>query len=491
MRKRFEQQLKVGYVAISDVDFPPYIYKSRDEQPILMRALLHIFTTPELNESIFALLEKKVKKEKKNTGRPGMDLWQVLVLSILRYTLNSNWDRLIYIANTDQLLRQILGVQTISEAGMAAYEFKYQTVIDNVSLIDEQTIEEINNIVVNFGHKLFKKKDEPQLLKADSYVLEKNVHFPTDLNLMWDAMRKCFDTVENIQKTIPLLGWRKLKSIRKDYKSLFRATSQIVFKGKKEDAKKKQAKLYVSISNSYIKRLEQIPNQIIESNCNLNFSTTMLALDNYLGYAKKWADQIERRLIKNEIIPSQEKIYSMFEPEVEWITKGKLNKRVELGHLLLITTNQYHLIVDYKIMEKEKDAAQVKPLIDRLKNKFATQTISSISFDKGFYSQENYQYATDAHIGHVIMPKKGRKNAEEKERENTKEFKKLRNQHSAIESSINMLEHHGGNKCPDKGHKNYKKYVGLCVLSTNLHIIGKELIRQEKETLQQKIRRAA
>ena len=304
-------------------------------------------------------------------------------------------------------------------------------------------------------------------------------------------MRKCFDTVENIQETVPLPGWRKLKSIRKDYKSLFRATSQIVFKGKKEDSKKKQVKLYLSISNNCIKRFEQIPNQLIASNCNQNFSTTMVALDLYLEYAKKWTAQIERRLIKNEIIPSQEKVFSMFEPEVEWITKGKLNKRVELGHLLLITTNQYHLIIDYKIMEKEKDAAQVKPLIDRLKNKFAAQTISSISFDKGFYSKENYLYATDTDIKQVIMPKKGKKNAQENERENIKEFKKLRNQHSAIESTINMLEHHGGNKCLDKGHTNYKKYVGLCILATNLHLIGNELIRQEKEMLQQKERIAA
>ena len=32
----------------------------------------------------------------------------------------------------------------------------------------------------------------------------------------------------------------------------------------------------------------------------------------------------------------------------------KLNKKVELGHLLLITTDQHQLIVDYKIMEKQK-----------------------------------------------------------------------------------------------------------------------------------------
>ncbi|MEJ7677039.1 MAG: hypothetical protein WKG06_04015 [Segetibacter sp.] len=29
-------------------------------------------------------------------------------------------------------------------------------------------------------------------LKTDSYAVETNVHFPTDLNLLWDSVRKCF-----------------------------------------------------------------------------------------------------------------------------------------------------------------------------------------------------------------------------------------------------------------------------------------------------------
>jgi hypothetical protein len=72
--------------------------------------------------------------------------------------------------------------------------------------------------------------------------------------------------------------------------------------------------------------------------------------------------QIERRLLNGQTIAASEKIYSIFEEHTEWITKGKLNKKVELGHLLLITTDQYQLIVDYKIMEGEKDASQITPL---------------------------------------------------------------------------------------------------------------------------------
>ena len=72
-------------------------------------------------------------------------------------------------------------------------------------------------------------------------------------------------------------------------------------------------------------------------------------------------------------------------------------------------------------------------------------------------------------------------NAEEKERESSKTFKALRNAHSAVESNINMLEHHGLNRCPDKGLPGYKRYVGLSVLAYNLHILGNHLIAVERK----------
>jgi hypothetical protein len=74
------------------------------------------------------------------------------------------------------------------------------------------------------------------------------------------------------------------------------------------------------------------------------------------------------------------------------------------------------------------------------------------------------------------MPKKGKLNAVEKEEESGKGFRKLRNLHSAVESNINQLEHNGLDRCPDKGLKNYKRYVSLGILSYNLHRLGKILL---------------
>lgn len=309
--------------------------------------------------------------------------------------------------------------------------------------------------------------------------------------MLWDSSRKCLDIIAKLQKEIELPGWRKIKYIRKNIKSTFRATSQQVFKGKNEKNKKKSVKKYLQLTQVLVDRCEAIfSNPAIAGNS----PTLLLALvdlKRYKDYAVKMIDLIERRLIKNEIIPAGEKIYSIFEEHTEWITKGKLNKKVELGHLLLITTDAHQFIVDYKIMEGEKDAAQIPSLVDRIKQRFPDRKIYSQSVDKGFYSKDNFEALLKSGVQEVIMPKKGKLNKEEKQRESAKKFKQLRYAHSAIESNINMLEHHGLNRCTDKGLHGYKRYVGLSVLAYNLHILGNCLIAQEKQKEETRLKKEA
>lgn len=482
MRQRFEQQMSLRTVSIKDIKIP---VKSRDELPAAVKALQFIFITPELNEKVFALLENKICHGKKKTGRKGMDLWHILVLAVVRHTVGTNWDRLEMMANYDLFVRQIMGVHCTGFLNDdEKIEFSYQTILDNVSLLDERLLEEVNQLVVEAGHQLLKKKEKEEALslKTDSYALETNVHFPTDLNLLWDSSRKCLNVIEWLLKLTPLKGWRKIKHIYRTLKSQFRKTSQQVFKGKNEEHKKQSVREYLRQANTLLKRCEELmDNPPVVVGKEEHIIGIVQGLRRYCEFLRKFSDQIERRLLKGETIPAEEKIYSIFEEHTEWITKGKLNKKVELGHLLLITTDQYHFIVDYKIMEGEKDASQVKSLTERLKTTFPGRTTYSHSFDKGFYSSANLETLQQAGTEHVILPKKGRLNKEDRERESTKKFKELRYAHSAVESNINMLEHHGLNRCMDKGLHGYKRCVGLSVLAYNLHQLGNVLLAKEKK----------
>ena len=192
----------------------------------------------------------------------------------------------------------------------------------------------------------------------------------------------------------------------------------------------------------------------------------------------KHLDLVQRRLLQEETIPAHEKVFSLFEPHTEWIQKGKQRPNVELGHRLLIATDQHQLIQDYDVPVGGADVDQSIPVADRLLGRYGAGSLASLSFDKGFTRREDRELLS-LYVPTVVMPKRGKKNAAELERESDKKFVALRQQHSAVESEINSLEHHGLNRCLDVGLPGYLRYVGYGVMSYNLHMIGRELLARE------------
>lgn len=485
MRKRFEQQLSIDITPIIDIKIKD---NKRDELPPTLLALQHIFITPELNHEVFRIMEEAILKGKKKTGRNGLDLWQILVLGVVRMTLDINYDRLLDIANNHMQIRQIMGICPVCEDGK---EFAYSTILDNVKLLDDETIEKISAIVVKAGHQIVKKNGEKLSIKADTYVLEANVHFPSDISLLWDSARKCLDIIENIDTEYPLGGWRKLKLWRRELKKQNRILAKACQSGGKNKDKqiKLQATEYLRLSVELNKKVTQSKEElykIVNSEASL---VQLISLEYYQGMLYKHINLVERRLLKGEVIPQQDKIYSIFETHTEWKKKGKSNNKVELGHNVLIATDQFEFIDYHKVIFNQADVELPIPLVDNLINILGKDAIGSISFDKGFWKQINKD-VLQLYIPDVIMPKKGNKNKIEQEEESTKKFKELRNKHSAVESNINSLEHHGLNRCPDKGKKGFIKYTALGVLSYNLHILG-FAIMTKREKVRLKSRKAA
>ncbi len=485
MRKKFEHQLSIDITPICEVKIKQ---NKRDELPPILEALQYIFVTPEINHQVFSVMEEAILKGKKNTGRRGLDLWHILVLGVIRLGLDLNYDRLCDISNHHTLLRQIMGIQPICEDGK---EFAYTTIRENVSLLDDATIEKISEIVVKAGHQLVKKNEEKLAIKADTYVLESNVHFPSDISLLWDSARKCLDIIRDLGNDFAIEGWRKIKFWRKNIKIQSRILSNVCRGGgrNKDEQIQTQATEYLRLSKELNGKISQSKEELYAIINSEVLLAQLIALDYYQDMLVKHIDLVERRLIKGEVIPQHEKLYSIFETHTEWKKKGKSNNKVELGHNVLLATDQFDFIVYHKVIEQQADVELPVPLTVMLMKKYGEASIGSISLDKGFWKPENKELL-QLYIQDVIMPKKGRKNKEEKEEEGTKTYKKLRNKHSAIESNINSLEHHGLNRCPDKGKKGFIKYTALGVLSYNLHRLGIVLMEKQIKNAHKK-RKAA
>ena len=202
------------------------------------------------------------------------------------------------------------------------------------------------------------------------------------------------------------------------------------------------------------------------------------ALEYFQRMLAKHLDLVQRRLLQEETIPAHEKVFSLFEPHTEWIAKGKQRPNVELGHRLLVATDQHQLIQDYDVAAGVADVDRSVPVADRLLGRYGAGSVASLSFDQGFTREED-RALLSLYVPAVVMPKRGKKNAAELERESDKKFVALRQQHSAVESEINSLEHHGLNRGLDVGLPGYLRYVGYGVLSYHLPVIGRELLARQ------------
>lgn len=152
MRKTFEPQMTFGETPIDQIKID---MRARDEIPKLLLGLQHIYCNKELRQKVFDILKTMIPEnvDSKN-GRPGMELWKILVMGTIRLNCNWDYDKLQDIVNNHRIIRQMLG------HGLMDNDKTYplQTLKDNVKLLTPEILDQINTLVVEEGHKLLVKK---------------------------------------------------------------------------------------------------------------------------------------------------------------------------------------------------------------------------------------------------------------------------------------------------------------------------------------------
>jgi IS5 family transposase len=486
MRVTQNEQMTIGEVDISKIRFDP---KSRDDIPKILRGLQYIYTSLPLRAAIFALLNSRISpKVSKTNGRPGMTLWNILVCGVIRLDLNCDYDRLHELVNHHNTLREMLGHGAFDDV-----TYHFQTLKDNVSLLTPELLDEINQLVVAAGHVLVKKKAEEALRgRCDSFVVETHVHYPTDINLLFDAMRKSITLTAHWCEERGMSNWRQWAyNVRQVKQAMRTAQNKKRSKAKSpEQVEKNQAVIikahqtYLKVAQTYLDKVGQT--LIIISQQGLTDVLDLakkVEIEGFMAHAVRQINQIERRVIKGEVIPHAEKVFSIFQPHTEWISKGKAGVPVELGVKVCILEDQYQFILHHQVMQHQVDAEVTVEMVTQAKKRFPK--LSVCSFDKGFHSTDN-QIALKDHLKLVVLPRKGKLSQVAKEEEQAPAFVKARRAHSAVESAINGLEVHGLDVCRDHGIEGFKRYVALAVLTRNIHRIGAILWQQDIEREQRK-----
>ena len=495
MRQIIDPQLQFGQQDISAIALD---FKSRDDIPRILRGLQYIYTTPEVREEVFAILAEVLPERKDgegkvsaDTGRPGMEQWKILVLGALRLGLNADFDRIQELANQHNTIRQMLG------HGDWADETSYslQALKENLRLFTPEILDRINQVVVRAGHQLVKKNADERLnIRCDSFVVETDVHYPTDLNLLLDAVRKCIEICAALCNEEGLSDWRQSAYNIRQLKKLYRRIQRLK-RSRSKDPKKREARQgeIEQACRDYLALAEQFLARAHDSRARLHIDyalpdALLAELDAFLAHGERQVDQIHRRVLRGERIPHDEKVFSVFQPHTEWISKGKAGVPVELGLRVAICEDQHGFILYHQVMEKSTDDRIAVALVKETCVRFPE--VDSASMDKGFHSPANQTGLAEI-VELPVVPKKGKRTAAEIERESDPEFIRLRRRHSGVESAINALEAHGLDICRDHGLDGFERYVALAVVGRNLHRIGAVLLEQEAEWDRRRRQRAA
>lgn len=468
MRTTTPSQLKLGELDIASIKISA---RSRDDIPQILRGLQYLYGERELREQIFAILTKLTPIDvDTNIGRPGMDWWKILVMGTIRLNLNCDFDRLHELANEHRTIRQMLGHGFCDDDK----EYALQTIKDNVQLFTPEILDEINQVVVNAGLKL--KKKEQIMARCDSFVVETDVHYPTDINLLYDAVRKAISGTAQYAEGLGINGWRQsgynIRQVKRAYRQaqqLKRSTSQ--HEEKKQLRLDKIAQAHRDLIALCLTFINKITDTLStpSSQTTLISSVQYMQIQKYIAHAKRQIDQIERRVLQGEVIPHEEKVFSIFQPHTEWINKGKAGVPVELGLRVCIVESTGGYILHHQVMQQTTDSDIAVSIITETQARYAN--LIGCSFDKGFHSPAN-QIELAKKLETTVLPKKGKRNKIEVKRESDVEFRQKKRQHSAVESGINALEIHGLDKCPDNGLHGFKRYVGLAILARNIQKLG-------------------
>ncbi len=127
----------------------------------------------------------------------------------------------------------------------------------------------------------------------------------------------------------------------------------------------------------------------------------------YCQLADRVIDQSRRRVLQGEKVPTEEKIYSIFEPHTDLIKRGKAQKPVEFGHKVFLAESAQGLITDYQVLDgNPSDTGHVQSSLDRHQQTFGIPP-ELYATDRGFFSAENVQSCEKAGVTQVSIPQRG------------------------------------------------------------------------------------
>jgi hypothetical protein len=190
-------------------------------------------------------------------------------------------------------------------------------------------------------------------------------------------------------------------------------------------------------------------------------------MDQVLTQLPQARQQARQRILAGQLADNQDKILSLYEPQVHVIVRKKAGAEVEFGNTLLLGENSQGLILDWELFKESApaDARLLRGSVERMRKVFGP-VLKDLAADRGFDSQANQEVLRELDIYNGVCP---RSPQALKERGRSWKFKQLQTRRSQTEGRVAILKNvFVGQPLRSKGFENRALAVSWAVLTHNL-----------------------
>ena len=393
-----------------------------------------------------------------------------------------DYDRLDDLAEHHTLIRAAMGLGDWQQG----YHFDWTRIWRNVRTVRAETLVLINLRIVQLGHTL--APNAAQSARVDSFVMQTNIHHPSDLRQVTDGLRVVLRHATRLAEVIGNTALRQHAHLEKRARILaLTASRAAASKHRDRDSRLAQAarelcdfadarcQQAMDLRDSFLNLREKLPS-ITQAQAGSEQERMMC----FVGLLATCAQVARVRLVEGETVEFSERLCRVFEPHTEFIYRGKVRAAVEFGHRVLVTEDAAGFILSASAVvmpngQQDRDAAVllVKALCAQHPN------LTRVSFDRGFHSPANQTELADI-LPDVCLPNSGGKALAAQTATASVSWTWQRRHHSGSEAAIgNLQDNRGCRRCLDKGKDGYDRFLQTAVLANNLITYGRLLWAQD------------
>ena len=262
---------------------------------------------------------------------------------------------------------------------------KYISRINPESL--HRLLVEINKIAISEG------LEDVKSVSQDSTVVKTNIHYPTNNSLVWDCIKTSTRLLEQLKQEIDTLDFI-------DYtKSAKKTFYEINVNRKNKD----RYDLFCKQLILFTKVINQTSNAIKKKSTSIIAWGIQEELTKLLSLMVQVYNVAYRKEINGEKVPSEEKLFSIYEQHTDIIVKGQ--REVLFGHKVNLAAGKSNLVLDCQVLQgNPADKSLYKQTIDRVIQNYEIVPRDSAT-DGGYACLANLEHAQKAGVVNIVFNK--------------------------------------------------------------------------------------